>query len=214
MKTPPNHPMEDATAVSSNTTNAENFNQPATAQPATAQSASEAAARRDGNWNKAMRVAGVVFVAAGAFKLMAPVQPGFAGGGRGFGQALATIRVPFPGFFGYAIPLLEIAGGALLCGSWRRAQREDATAQREDATGRGEDESDNIAARRMEGMERVVCVLLACDMIGAIALVGVPGALGHPLRVGKNEIGNEAWRLPLEIALLWIVMKRARRAAI
>jgi len=180
-------------------------------------------------------VAGVVFVAAGAFKLMAPVQPGFAGGGRGFGQALATIRVPFPGFFGYAIPLLEIAGGALLCGSWRRAQREDATAQREDATaqredataqredataqredatGRGEDESDNIAARRMEGMERVVCVLLACDMIGAIALVGVPGALGHPLRVGKNEIGNEAWRLPLEIALLWIVMKRARRAAI
>lgn len=58
---------------------------------------------------------------------------------------------------------------------------------------------------------RLSAAVLAIDMIVAIALVGLPGLLGRSLRIGEQAIGQEAWRLPLELvlltAMLWLIWK-------
>ena len=118
------------------------------------------------------RVVGGLFIATGFFKLLAPAAPGFAGGARGFGHALGTLGVPLPLLFGWGVPLLEVGGGLALLVAHRPLWRV------------------------------VVAALLALDMMAAIGLVGVPGRMGHPLKVGDHEIGREAWRLPLEVVLL------------
>jgi uncharacterized membrane protein YphA (DoxX/SURF4 family) len=55
---------------------------------------------------------------------------------------------------------------------------------------------------------RLWTVPLILDMVMAIALIGLPGALGRPVHIGSMSIGSEPWRLPLEvgllIALLWL----------
>jgi uncharacterized membrane protein YphA (DoxX/SURF4 family) len=60
---------------------------------------------------------------------------------------------------------------------------------------------------------RAAAALLACDMAGAIALVGVPGAIGRPVMLAGHAVGAEPWRLPLEVGLLlamgWIAGTRA-----
>ena len=53
---------------------------------------------------------------------------------------------------------------------------------------------------------RAWALLLACDMIGAILLVGIPGKMGRVISVGQTQIGGEAWRLPLEIGLLFMMI--------
>jgi uncharacterized membrane protein YphA (DoxX/SURF4 family) len=56
--------------------------------------------------------------------------------------------------------------------------------------------------------KRLWTVPLIVDMVMAITLVGLPGTLGRPVRIGSVAIGDEPWRLPLEvgllIALLWL----------
>lgn len=54
--------------------------------------------------------------------------------------------------------------------------------------------------------KRVWAALLAFDMIGAIFLVGIPGKSGRAIAVGETKIGEEPWRLPLEIALLFLML--------
>lgn len=131
--------------------------------------------------SKAVRLTtGTLFVLAGAFKLLAPAMPGFAGGARGFGDALQSLNVPFAPFFGWTVPLLEVAGGACLL------------------------LIPNPKARV------VCCALLAADMIVALILVGVPGLFGRALHAGSTTIGTEPWRVPLEIGLLLSVLFVAR----
>lgn len=54
---------------------------------------------------------GVLFVAAGTFKLLLAVRGGSTPGGA-FAVFLEQLGVPFPAFFAVAIPVLEIVGGA------------------------------------------------------------------------------------------------------
>lgn len=59
---------------------------------------------------------GILFILTGLLKLLMPAPgSGWHAGGRGFGEALATLGVPFPAFFGYAVPGLELLGGISLC---------------------------------------------------------------------------------------------------
>lgn len=98
-----------------------------------------------------------------------------------FSAALAQLGVPLPALFGVLVPLVEVLGGLSL-----------------------------VLRRKLPlRVARFCAALLAFDMAAAIALVGVPGALGHPLRVGGVTIGDEAWRLPLEIALLIVALREA-----
>ncbi len=59
---------------------------------------------------------------------------------------------------------------------------------------------------------RLGSALLALDMLGAIASVGVPGRLGRSAQVSGIKVGAEPWRLPLEVALLlacaWLAARR------
>jgi len=128
--------------------------------------------------------AGVLFILAGTFKLLAPAPEGstpFAS--RAFAQMLLQTGVPLPLVFAVAIPALEIIGGISLI------------------SGKG---------------KRIFAALLALDMIGAIFLVGIPGKSGRVFSIGETKIGGEAWRLPLEIALLllmlWVVFKREEKS--
>lgn len=100
-----------------------------------------------------------------------------------FSEVLAQMNVPLPEFAGRAIPLLEIIGGTAL-----------------------------LAHRFVpQKVVRVLSLLLAVNMMFAILLVGVPGLLGRAHRVQNHEIGNEAWRVPLEIVLfistLWFAWR-------
>lgn len=58
---------------------------------------------------------------------------------------------------------------------------------------------------------RLSAAVLAIDMLVAIVLVGLPGWRGQPLQIGAQAIGQEPWRLPLELllllAVLWLVWK-------
>lgn len=59
--------------------------------------------------------AGILFILTGLLKLLMPAPgPGWHAGGRGFGEVLAMLGVPFPAFFGYAVPGLEVLGGLSL----------------------------------------------------------------------------------------------------
>ena len=103
-----------------------------------------------------------------------------------FGTALAQLGVPLPALFGVLVPLVEV-----LCGLGLVLRRK-------------------MPLRLARfGIARICAALLAFDMMAAIALVGLPGALGHPLRAGGHTIGDEVWRLPLEIALLVVAAHTA-----
>ncbi|MDF2441510.1 MAG: putative oxidoreductase [Abditibacteriota bacterium] len=62
---------------------------------------------------------------------------------------------------------------------------------------------------------RAVAAILAIDIVTAIALVGLPGWRGRALQIGAQSIGQEAWRLPLEmlllVAMLWLIAKPRRQ---
>jgi uncharacterized membrane protein YphA (DoxX/SURF4 family) len=62
----------------------------------------------------------------------------------------------------------------------------------------------------------LACLILAVDMIGALASLSVPATfLGRPLSIGGLTLGNEIWRVPLEagllVALLVIFLQHRRR---
>ncbi len=49
----------------------------------------------------------------------------------------------------------------------------------------------------------LACLVLVGDMVGALVTLSVPATfLGHPLHVGGIALGNEPWRVPLELGLL------------
>ena len=49
---------------------------------------------------------------------------------------------------------------------------------------------------------RAIACLLAIDMACALGLVGLPALLGHPVQLGSLAVGQEPWRVPLELGLL------------
>jgi uncharacterized membrane protein YphA (DoxX/SURF4 family) len=49
----------------------------------------------------------------------------------------------------------------------------------------------------------LTCIVLIGDMLGALVSLSVPATfLGRPLQIGGLTLGNEPWRVPLELALL------------
>lgn len=109
---------------------------------------------------------GVLFIAAGALKLLLAARGGSTPGGA-FAGFLEQLGVPFPTLFAIAVPLVEIAGGAGLISNFA---------------------------------PRLWAAALAGDMAAAIFLVGAPG---KKIQVGQHSVGSEAWRLPLEVVLLF-----------
>jgi uncharacterized membrane protein YphA (DoxX/SURF4 family) len=62
-------------------------------------------------------VAGLIFIATGAFKLFGRLGPEVPIGPAGFARVLAVIGIPSPLMFAYGVSLLELVGGlALLLG--------------------------------------------------------------------------------------------------
>ena len=139
------------------------------------------------------RAVGALFVATGAFKLaLWPAFFAFCGG-----VASQVLAPALPQVLGGAareamlgsallVPPLEVACGVLL---WRGQGR--------------------------SPRERAAAALLALDMAGAIATVGVPGRLGKSVEVGGGRVGAEPWRLGLEVGLLlacaWLALHKSQR---
>jgi uncharacterized membrane protein YphA (DoxX/SURF4 family) len=94
-----------------------------------------------------------------------------------FEPVLAALGVPWPGLFAILVPVGEIAAGCTL-----------------------------LAQHHRPRLVRWSGVFLACDMLGAIALVGWRGARGQSLQVAGFSLGGEPWRLPLEIVLLLVAV--------
>lgn len=122
-------------------------------------------------WRAARRFAGILFVGAGLFKVVAHAP---------FADYLHELRVPLPQFFAASVAVLEISGGIALL-FWPRGKSKAKIA-------------------------RVLAALLCFDMLAALFLVGVPGRAGKTHAAGGHQIGGEAWRAPLEIALLMIAL--------
>lgn len=123
-----------------------------------------------------MRFYKTVRVFTGALFLLTGAFKLFALGPRSFASALQTLGVPFSQVFGVFVPLLEIIGGLVL-----------------------------VMARPKRGHAVAVAAssaLLAVDMLVAILLVGLPGRMGRAWSVGSVRVGQEPWRLPLEIGML------------
>ena len=58
---------------------------------------------------------------------------------------------------------------------------------------------------------RPVAAVLAVEMVFALVLVGAPGARGARFQTDRITIGGEAWRVPLEIILLAMMIFLAAR---
>ena len=97
-----------------------------------------------------------------------------------FANYLSELRVPLPQLFAASVALLEICGGATFL-FWPREKSKTKVA-------------------------RVLAALLCVDMLAALFLVGVPGRLGKTHAIEGHQIGGEAWRAPLEIALFLIAL--------
>lgn len=106
-----------------------------------------------------------------------------------FGDLLAQMHVPFPQIAGRAVPLLEIGGGAILL----------------------------LHRKFPQTVVRLLSLALAFDMIIAIVLVGAPGLLGNARTIQNHEVGNEKWRVPLEIFMListlWFAGRGTKRTS-
>lgn len=94
-----------------------------------------------------------------------------------FEPVLAALGVPWPGLFAILVPVGEVAAGCSL-----------------------------LAQHHRPRLVRWGGAFLACDMLGAIALVGWRGMRGQSLQVAGFSLGGEPWRLPLEAALLLVAL--------
>ena len=127
--------------------------------------------------------AGGVFITLGAMKFFDRILLGTDAvtiplGPEGFAQYLAAIGVPFPLFNAYMVCLVEI-----LCGLGLIASAFAPFASR---------------------FTRLCALPLVGDMVVALATVGVPNLLGHPVMMQGVAVTQQAWRLPLEAVLLVI----------
>ena len=106
-----------------------------------------------------------------------------------FGDLLAQMNVPFPQIAGRAVPLLEIIGGAILL----------------------------LHRKFPQSLVRLFSLALAIDMVFAIILVGAPGMQGRVQKIQNHAIGEEPWRVPLEVALLvstlWFAWRGTKRTS-
>lgn len=128
-------------------------------------------------------IAGVVFIFLGQVKFFESIHLGtdevvLPRGPEGFAIYLGAIGVPFPLFNAYMVCWVEMVCGMLLmlAAFLPRAYSVHVT--------------------------RLTALPLMVDMLVALFTVGVPNALGHPVRVYHIAVTAQAWRLPLELALL------------
>ncbi|WNG33389.1 DoxX family protein [Archangium minus] len=130
-------------------------------------------------------IAGVVFVFLGQVKFFASIHLGtdavvLPRGPEGFAIYLSAIGVPFPLFNAYMVCWVEMVCGMLLM----------------------------VAAFLPRSfslhLTRLTALPLMVDMLVAFFTVGLPNALGHPVRMNNIAVTTQAWRLPLEVALLLI----------
>lgn len=131
--------------------------------------------------------AGLVFIFLGQAKFFDSIHLGTAAislprGPEGFALYLSAIGVPFPLFNAYLVCLAEILCGALLLISPFLLQPYSSYAT------------------------RLAALPLMVDMIVATLTVGVPNALGHPVRIHDIAVTEQPWRLPLEVCLLVITL--------
>jgi uncharacterized membrane protein YphA (DoxX/SURF4 family) len=129
--------------------------------------------------------AGTVFITLGYLKFFDSIHLGtdavvIPSGPEGFAQYLAAIGVPFPLFNAYMVCWVEmICGLGLLLSSFLPASSH---------------------------LTRLCALPLAGDMIVALATVGIPNLLGHPVMMEGVAVTTQAWRLPLEAIQLVIVL--------
>ncbi|QSQ27067.1 DoxX family protein [Pyxidicoccus parkwayensis] len=130
-------------------------------------------------------IAGVVFVFLGEVKFFASIHLGtdavvLPRGPEGFAIYLGAIGVPFPLFNAYLVCWVEMVCGIFLM----------------------------LAAFLPRStsvhITRLTALPLMVDMLVAFFTVGLPNALGHPVRVNHIAVTTQVWRLPLELALLLI----------
>jgi uncharacterized membrane protein YphA (DoxX/SURF4 family) len=146
-------------------------------------------------WSRALRLSvGLLFVGTGVFKLVAPLSPELPAGPAGFAQFLEAAGIPFALANAYLVCIVEIAAGLGLALS--------------------------SMLRPLLGPSLFMAAALALSMLTALVTVGLPAALGNPIRVGSTVIAGEPWRLALEAALLvltgvmvlttWRTLRRAK----
>lgn len=129
--------------------------------------------------------AGIAFVTLGQMKFFDSILLGTTAvtlppGPEGFAQYLAAIGVPFPLLNAYMVCLVEmICGVGLLLSAF-------------------------LPMPAL--LTRLSAFPLFIDMVVATATVGVRNALGHPVMLEGVAVTNQAWRLPLEAALLLITL--------
>jgi uncharacterized membrane protein YphA (DoxX/SURF4 family) len=131
--------------------------------------------------------AGLVFIFLGQVKFFDSIHLGTGGiilprGPEGFALYLSAIGVPFPVFNAYLVCLVEIVCGALLL------------------------ISPFLQQFYSWHLTRMAALPLMVDMIVATFTVGVPNALGHPVRIHDIAVTAQPWRLPLEVSLLVITL--------
>jgi uncharacterized membrane protein YphA (DoxX/SURF4 family) len=136
----------------------------------------------------AMRViAGLVFITLGQMKFFDSILLGtdavsIPNGPEGFAQYLDAVGVPFPLLNAYMVCLVEMICGMGLMVSAFLPRTSSALAT------------------------RMMAFPLMVDIFVATVAVGVRNAMGDPVRLQGIAVTAQAWRLPLEAALLLITL--------
>jgi putative oxidoreductase len=130
-------------------------------------------------------LAGIAFVTLGQMKFFDSILLGtdavsLPQGPEGFAQYLAAIGIPFPLLNAYMVCFVEMLCGVGLLLSAFMPRPALAT--------------------------RLTAFPLFMDMVVALVTVGVPNLLGHPVMLDGVAVTNQAWRFPLEGALLAITL--------
>lgn len=141
--------------------------------------------------------AALVFFTLGYIKFFHSIHLGtdavvLPNGPEGFAQYLAAIGVPFPLFNAYMVCWVEmICGAGLVLSAF-------------------------LPAPAL--LTRLAALPLVGDMTVALATVGIPNLLGHPVLLQGVAVTTQPWRLPLEFAvflialwLLWRPLAQARQ---
>jgi len=136
----------------------------------------------------AMRIiAGLVFITLGQMKFFDSILLGtdavsIPTGPEGFAEYLSAVGVPFPLLNAYLVCLVEMVCGFGLM----------------------------VSAFLPRGHSAIVTRMMALPLMGDIFVatiaVGVRNAIGDPVRMHGIAVTAQAWRLPLEAALLLITL--------
>jgi uncharacterized membrane protein YphA (DoxX/SURF4 family) len=134
----------------------------------------------------ALRIAaGLVFITFGQMKFFDSILLGtdavlLPPGPEGFARYLSAVGIPFPLLSAYLVCLVEmICGLGLLLIAF-------------------------LPAPAL--FTRLAALPLAMDMTAATLTVGLRNVLGNPVRLEGISVTAQAWRLPLELALLLVTL--------